>query len=261
MTKRYRSQKRIQRFFVFGALIATIAALLLPGLQETETLLENIHGEYGRLVNREYLLDEAYIPEDLVDIKVRKTSSSSIKMRQVASDALEEMFQEAKEEGVTLYAHSGYRSYKTQNTMYYNRLEKNKGKDDGAVAYPGSSDHQTGLGIDVISKAWIGKRFNADFAKTKEAQWMAENCWRYGFIIRYPEGKEEITKIIYEPWHLRYVGIEMAQYLTVHQFTLEEFEEKKNQPISDESQFSSTVEIKEGEERDEEEILWFDGGG
>ena len=169
--------------------------------------------DFVRLVNKEFLLDENYVPEDLVKIKVKKTSSTAIEMRQAASDALDMMFADAKEEGVTLYAHSGYRSYRTQNTMYYNRLERNKGKDDGAVAYPGSSDHQTGLGIDVISKAWIGKRFNADFAQTKEAQWMAENAWRYGFIIRYPQGKEDITKIIYEPWHLRYVGVEGAQYI------------------------------------------------
>lgn len=216
--------------------------------------------EYVRLVNKVSLLDEKFVPNDLVKIKVKKTSSTAIEMRQVASDALDTMFTDAKEQGITLYAHSGYRSYRTQNIMYYNRLESNGGKDDGVVAYPGSSDHQTGLGIDVISKAWIGKRFNADFAKTEEAQWMAENCWRYGFIIRYPEGKEEITEIIYEPWHLRYVGVEAARYMTLNGLTLEEFyplwkQNKETVTVQTEETPQATLspgEISSGE------ISWFD---
>ena len=185
--------------------------------------LEELKKEYVRLVNQESLLPSDYIPEDLVKIKVKKTSSSSIQMCGFVSDALDTMFADALNDGITLYAHSGYRSYQTQKTMYNNRLEKNGGKDDGVVAYPGASDHQTGLGIDVISKAWIGKRFNAEFAKTEEAQWMAAHCADYGFVIRYPEGKEDITKIIYEPWHLRYVGMEAAKYMTSMGLTLEEF--------------------------------------
>ena len=129
-------------------------------------------------------------------------------------------------------AHSGYRSYRTQKTMYYNRLEKNKGKDDGVVAYPGSSDHQTGLGIDVINKAGIGKKFTEAFAKTKEGKWLQENCWDYGFIIRYQKDKEEITKIIYEPWHLRYVGVQVAQYMHENNLSLEEFTQEWQQAVA-----------------------------
>jgi D-alanyl-D-alanine carboxypeptidase len=185
--------------------------------------LGELQKEYIRLANTDNLLPSDYKPAELVKIKVKKTSSSAIQMCQFVSDALDAMFAAASEDGVTLYAHSGYRSYQTQKTMYYNRLEQNNGKDDGVVAYPGSSDHQTGLGIDIISKAWIGKRFNSEFAKTEEAQWMAAHCAEYGFIIRYPEGKEDITKIIYEPWHLRYVGVEAAQYMMSNGLTLEEF--------------------------------------
>ena len=100
------------------------------------------------------------------------------------------------------------------------------GKDDGVVAYPGSSDHQTGLGIDVINKAGIGKRFTAAFAKTKEGIWLAEHCWDFGFIIRYQKEKEDITKIIYEPWHLRYVGVQVARYMRDRGLSLEEFTEE-----------------------------------
>lgn len=182
-----------------------------------------LESDYVRLANRENLLESDYVPDDLVKISAKKTSSTAIQMRKTASEALSAMFDAAKEENLTLYAHSGYRSYRTQRTMYNNRLEDNNGKDDGVVAYPGSSDHQTGLGIDVINRDWIGKRFNSKFASTKEAIWMAENCADFGFIIRYPEGKEDITGIIYEPWHLRYVGVEAARYIMDSGLTLEEF--------------------------------------
>ncbi len=195
--------------------------------------ISELQKEYIRLVNTDNLLPSDYIPTELVKIKVKKTSSSSIQMCQFVSDALDAMFAAASNDGVTLYAHSGYRSYKTQNTMYRNRLEQNKGVDDGVVAYPGASDHQTGLGIDIISKEWIGKRFNSEFAKTEEAQWMAAHCAEYGFIIRYPKGKEDITKIIYEPWHLRYVGLQAAQYMMSSGLTLEEFTAQWQQALGD----------------------------
>lgn len=182
--------------------------------------------EYIVLANTENLLDSSYIPGDLVKLTCKKISSDPIQMRETAANALYTMFDAAKAEGITIYAHSGYRSYQTQNTMYYNRLKKNKGKDDGVVAYPGSSDHQTGLGIDVINKAGIGKKFTKAFADTKEGKWLAEHCWEYGFIIRYQQDKEDITKIIYEPWHLRYVGVQVAEYMRENNLCLEEFTEE-----------------------------------
>lgn len=180
--------------------------------------------EYIVLANKDNLLDESYVPSNLTDdLKCRKISYDPIRMQQTAAEALYALFDAAEEDGIYLYAHSGYRSYKTQNTMYYNRLKKNKGVDDGYVAYPGSSDHQTGLGIDVIHKAGIGKKFTKAFGETKHGQWLAENCWDYGFIIRYQEDKEEITQIEYEPWHLRYVGLQVAQYMRDQHLSLEEF--------------------------------------
>ena len=189
--------------------------------------------EYIVLANKESLLDENYIPEDLTKLTCRKISYDPIEMRETASNALNELFDAAKEDSIYLYAHSGYRSYRTQKTMYYNRLEKNKGKDDGVVAYPGSSDHQTGLGIDVINKAGIGKKFTKAFGNTKEGKWLAENCWDYGFIIRYQEDKEEITQIIYEPWHLRYVGVQVAQYMRDNNLSLEEFTEEWQHAVAE----------------------------
>ena len=189
--------------------------------------------EYIVLANKQSLLDETYIPDDLTKLTCRKISYDPIEMRETASSALNTLFDAAKEDGIYLYAHSGYRSYRTQNTMYYNRLKKNNGKDDGVVAYPGSSDHQTGLGIDVINKAGIGKKFTEAFGKTKEGKWLAENCWDYGFIIRYQKDKEEITEIIYEPWHLRYVGVQVAQYMRDNNLCLEEFTQEWQSAVAE----------------------------
>lgn len=194
--------------------------------------LSDLQSDYIRLASLDSLLEADYAPADLVDITVKRTSSSAIQMRTVAAQALSDMFEAAAADGLTLYAHSGYRSYQTQKTMYYNRLER-LGKDDGAVAYPGSSDHQTGLGIDVISKEWIGSSFNTKFAQTAEAQWMAANCMDYGFIIRYPEDKQQITNIMYEPWHLRYVGVDVAQYMMGNGMCLEEFTEEWQSNLAD----------------------------
>ena len=181
---------------------------------------------YLVLANKECLLDKDYVPEDLVKLTCRKISSDPIQMRETAANALSDMFDAAKEDGVTLYAHSGYRSYQTQNTMYYNRLTSNHGVDDGVVQYPGASDHQTGLGIDVINKSGIGKRFTNAFASTKAGKWVAEHCWEYGFVIRYQADKEDITGIAYESWHLRYVGVQVAQYMRSKNLCLEEFTEE-----------------------------------
>ena len=186
-----------------------------------------ITSEYIQLVNRENLLEEDYIPEDLVDdLRCRKVSYDAIQMRETAANALYTLFQAAEEDGIYLYAHSGYRSYRTQKTIYHNRLAS-RGYDDGIVQYPGASEHQSGLAIDVINKSGIGKNFTNDaFSNSKEGKWLAENCWDYGFIIRYQEDKEDITGIGYESWHIRYVGVQVAQYMRDRHLSLEEFTEE-----------------------------------
>ena len=187
---------------------------------------------YITLANKEYLLDEKFAPQDLEDAKVRHVVDDPV--RKAVNEALVTMFEDAEAAGYKLYLKSGYRSYQTQETMYFNRLEKNRGKDDGWVAYPGSSDHQTGLGVDVLNYAWTKKDgMNEKFALEDEAQWMAEYCWDYGFVIRYMEDKEDVTKINYEPWHLRYVGVEVAQYMKEMHFSLEEFTEDWQSYIAD----------------------------
>lgn len=180
------------------------------------------------LANRDSLLDKDYPPSDalhkLVDANVEKTKNEEMLGREVALAALEAMFEAGKAEGLRLRLHSAYRSHYRQSVMYELRLES-KGRDDGYVQPGGASEHQTGLAFDVVNPDWIGKSFNSAFADTKEGQWMAENCARFGFIIRYPKDKEDITEVHYEPWHLRYVGVEVATYITENGLTLEEFTE------------------------------------
>ena len=165
---------------------------------------------------------------------VRWAVGSQMKLQEDCYKALVEMSDAAREDGYNLYLKSAYRSWQTQNTMYKNRLKKNHGKDDGWVSKAGASDHQTGLGADVIPKSWIkAAGMNSKMAKEPECQWMAEHCAEYGFIIRYPEDKEDVTEINYEPWHVRYVGIPAATYIMENGLCLEEFNEQLQQAIAD----------------------------
>ena len=181
-------------------------------------------GGYLALVNRDYVLAADYEPDDLVRPNVEATNGSAILMRSEAAAALEELFAAAKDEaGLTLYAASGYRSYGTQSAILERKI-KNTGSREKAqrlVAPPGASEHQLGLAMDL--KATPTSNLSASFAKTKQGQWVAENAHRFGFIIRYQKDKEEITQITYEPWHLRYVGVQVAQYMHEQNLSLEEF--------------------------------------
>lgn len=122
-------------------------------------------------------------------------------------DAFDEMKQAAEQDGIRLYISSGFRSYETQDRIYRNHVA-NKGQERGDLvsARPGHSEHQTGLAFDVniIDSSFIG---------TPEAIWLEDNCYRFGFILRYPENKTDETGYAFEPWHFRYVGRELAEAL------------------------------------------------
>ena len=123
----------------------------------------------------------------------------------------------AKEEGLTLKIVSGYRSYQKQDKVYHNYAAR-----DGAAladrysARAGSSEHQTGYAMDINS-------VRQSFAETKEGKWLAAHCAEYGFILRYPKDKEAETGFMYEPWHVRYLGVELAQKITDSGLCLEEY--------------------------------------
>lgn len=206
--------------------------------------LEDLDPTLVVLANKHYLLDKNYVSGKLVAVKQRKADkednnqnggvlrcSGDMKLEERTIEALVAMSEAARDDGYKLYLKSAWRSWQTQNTMYYNRLKKNKGKDDGWVIMAGASDHQTGLGCDVVPGSWREKSMNEKMAREPECQWMAEHCQEFGFILRYPEDKQDVTEINYEPWHMRYVGIPAATYIMENGMCLEEFHDELQQAI------------------------------
>lgn len=193
-----------------------------------------VEGKSGYLVltNKAVLMDSSFEPHDLQTLQLRATNRG-FQLRAAAAQALTEMFDAAEKDGHKLYVKSAYRSYQTQNVMYQNRVER-YGKDDGVVAFPGSSDHQTGLGVDLLNYDWTQREgMTPAFGETAEAKWMEENAARFGYVLRYMQEKQEITGIIYEPWHFRYVGEEVAAYMMDNRLSLEEFTQEVAEAVAD----------------------------
>lgn len=178
------------------------------------------------IVNKQRALPSDYVPSDLTEPNVPFPFKDKVEkrlLREPAARALEALFSQAKQDGIELYAVSGYRSYKTQKSLYETYV-RTQGEAHAAAfsAVPGKSEHQTGLAMDV-SGLDQATRLEQTFADTPEGMWLAEKCAAFGFIIRYPKGKEDITGYAYEPWHLRYVGKEMAEEIMSRGITLEEY--------------------------------------
>ncbi|KFN02685.1 D-alanyl-D-alanine carboxypeptidase family protein [Bacillus clarus] len=177
------------------------------------------------LVNKSRRLPDGYKPQDLVIPKVRYSSEGDQekkKMREEAAVALEEMFQQGDRERIFLFAVSGFRSFDRQkalNTMY--KKQDGEAKTAMSSAVPGTSEHQTGLAMDITSQS---AKFQLEtvFGDTKEGKWLSQNAHKFGFVIRYTKEKESVTGYRYEPWHVRYVGNPQATYLYENQLTLEE---------------------------------------
>ncbi len=165
------------------------------------------------IANKTYSLPSNFSPNNLVKI------NSYIKVVDYVKEAFSLLTSDAKSIGLNIYASSGYRSYSDQNYIYNNYV-KIDGKEnaDTYSARAGYSEHQTGLAIDVNS-------IDMSFDNTSESNWLKDNCYKYGFIIRYPKNKEEITGYMYEPWHIRYIGKDMASklYNDGNWITLEEY--------------------------------------
>jgi D-alanyl-D-alanine carboxypeptidase len=140
---------------------------------------------------------------------------SDISLTRETFDAANDMFKQAQKDGVKGFTiTSGYRTEEKQRELYENDK-------DGTAAKPGTSEHQTGLAFDVTTRYDKGS-----FEDTEQFRWLSDHCWDFGFILRYPEGKEDITGIPYEPWHYRYVGVEIAQEIHENGWTLEEYCER-----------------------------------
>lgn len=188
--------------------------------------LDTIPASLTVLVNRAFLLPPEYEPEHLTIPKVKFETTldwDKNKLRDVAATALEDLFKSAKKEKIKLVGISGYRSYKRQREVYEKSAkEHGKAHADKYCALPGSSEHQTGLAIDVSTEEY-GNSLDAGFGETREGKWLADNAYRFGFVIRYPKGKSKITGYNYEPWHLRYIGKKLSKYLYKNNLTLEEY--------------------------------------
>ena len=179
------------------------------------------------LVNKQFSLPDGYEPSKLmipdVAFSYGKLDLEKSYLRQDAAQALEKLFTGALNEGVELFAVSGYRSFTRQSQVFEAEVSKvGKEKAVQAVAIPGSSEHQTGLSMDISSRS-ANLELSEEFGETMEGKWLAENAHRYGFILRYPKGKEGITGYKYEPWHFRYVGTEAATVIYEKKWTLEEY--------------------------------------
>ena len=134
-----------------------------------------------------------------------------------AKAALDKMFADAQKDGISLWIASGYRSYDRQNTIYNNYVAQDgQAAADRYSARPGHSEHQTGLAFDL-------NELTEAFGSSKQGKWLAENCHKYGFIIRYPQNKEHITGYMYEPWHVRYLGVDVATAIYESGLCLEEY--------------------------------------
>lgn len=169
------------------------------------------------LVNKFYRLKEDYIPSDLVTLSGQYNRGVNNKMRKEAADAFMQMVDAASLENITLYNMSSFRSYDYQNDLY-SKYIKRDGKDaaDKYSARPGHSEHQTGLSLDIND-------ISDSFESSDEAIWLKNNSYKYGFVLRFPKGKEDITGYKYEPWHYRYVGVDAAKIIYEDDITLEEY--------------------------------------
>lgn len=182
--------------------------------------------QYHILVNREHPLPESYAPNDLEEASVPFLAASGDPkrlLRRTACQAAERLFARAQHEGLSLFGISGYRSYRRQKELVQASLAISGVSHTNAyLAPPGCSEHQTGLALDV-SCSHVCCELEEAFAQTPEGRFLVKHAPFYGFILRYPKGKEKITGYAWEPWHIRYVGRPLALYLSFTGLTLEEY--------------------------------------
>lgn len=173
------------------------------------------------IVNKFYHLSENYEPDDLVVVNNKYYYGTNHKLRKKAYDAFIDMWNAANNENIYLIMNSSYRTYESQ-VKVYDEYKNTKGTSyaDKIAARPGYSEHQTGLALDIFSKA---NTTTSNFKGSPAHIWLQENSYRFGFIERYQEGKEDITGFAAEAWHYRYVGIEAATFIYNNNITFEEY--------------------------------------
>ena len=186
------------------------------------------------LVNKEQILDKDYVPLEMYVVDENENNFHQFKdaslkpmLRSDIKEYVDKLINDAQELGLPIIVDSGYRSFKYQQVIL-DALIKEKGDEAfKLVALPGASEHQTGLAIDFAY--YENGIYNDDVKENdKEAIWLKNNAWKYGFILRYPKGKENVTGYNFEPWHFRFVGLKLAKYLFKNDLTLEEYYKNSN---------------------------------
>ena len=170
------------------------------------------------LINKHRYLSESFEPNDLVEIDSKYTDEKDLKVSRLALNAYVSMYEAALKDGCQITINSAYRSYADQEEIV-NKYTNAYGQAyvDKYVAKAGFSEHQTGLALD------IGSKNSRVFENSKEFDWMQNNAYKYGFILRFPKDKENETGYQYESWHYRYVGIDIAKYIKENDISLEEY--------------------------------------
>ena len=186
------------------------------------------------LVNKEHILDKDYVPLEMYVVDENENNFHQFKdaslkpmLRSDIKEYVDKLINDAQELGLPIIVDSGYRSFKYQQVIL-DALIKEKGDEAfKLVALPGASEHQTGLAIEFAY--YENGIYNDDVKENdKEAIWLKNNAWKYGFILRYPKGKENVTGYNFEPWHFRFVGLKLAKYLFKNDLTLEEYYKNSN---------------------------------
>ena len=185
-----------------------------------ESYKSNTKDNYLIIVNKFYYLDENYKRDDIQNVSLAYSYADN-KASSIVIENFEEMRQDVEDKlGIHLMINSSFRSYSEQEEIYNEFKKVSLKYADSYAARPGFSEHQTGLAIDLTS---LEHPLIDDFKKSEEYQWLKENCHKYGFILRYPEGKEYITGYNTESWHFRYVGKEVATQIYNEGITFDEY--------------------------------------
>lgn len=175
------------------------------------------------LVTRERGIAATYVPADLAAIPPALCVRPGVQMRRESGEALVSLLKSSSDEGQPLLVLSGYRSYEEQQQVLAGEIRTyGEAQARRQVAPPGHSEHQLGLAADVASKRKPND-LDQSFGQDPEGIWLAANCARFGFLISYPSGKEPITGYVYEPWHIRYVGVRLARDILISGQTLTEY--------------------------------------
>ncbi len=192
---------------------------------ETTQKPEQQPDENGYLPNQTLPTEPTYIKGILLANKIYPLPSTfAPEENPEARKALNQMLEAAKQQGFDLVAFSGYRSFEYQTTLYNNYVNRDgQAAADRYSARPGYSEHQTGLAFDIGERGKEDVWLTEEFGETPAGQWLFAHAQEYGFILRFPQNKEEITGYMYESWHYRYVGKDVAKEIAKQSITLEEY--------------------------------------